>query len=112
MRRVGPRSSGADPGPACYGRGGTAPTVPDADLVLGRIEPGQFAGGKIALHPERAERAVAATISEPWKLRTNVGAAGIAEMKFGAGKGRKGLVLIVTIGTGLGTALFLSLIHI
>ena len=77
---VGPDSAGAVPGPACYGRGGTAPTVTDADLVLGRIEPGQFAGGKIALHPERAERAVAATISEPLRLPTSVGAAGIAEI--------------------------------
>ncbi len=77
---VGPDSAGAMPGPACYGRGGTAPTVTDADLVLGRIEPGQFAGGKIALHPERAERAVASTISEPLKVPTSVGAAGIAEI--------------------------------
>ena len=77
---VGPDSAGAMPGPACYGRGGTAPTVTDADLVLGRIEPGLFAGGKIALHPDLAERAVASTISEPLKLSPSVGAAGIAEL--------------------------------
>src|SRR5262249_1726788 len=55
---VGPESSGADPGPACYGRGGTEPTVTDADLVLGRIDPAAFAGGDIALTPERARAAV------------------------------------------------------
>ena len=42
---VGPESAGAEPGPACYGRGGTEPTVTDADVVLGRIDPGYFAGG-------------------------------------------------------------------
>ncbi len=46
---VGPDSAGADPGPACYGRGGEAPTVTDADLVLGRIDPAGFSGGKMAL---------------------------------------------------------------
>ena len=46
---VGPDSAGSQPGPACYGRGGSAPTVTDADLVLGRIDPREFAGGKIAL---------------------------------------------------------------
>jgi N-methylhydantoinase A len=46
---VGPNSAGADPGPACYGRGGTAPTVTDADLLLGRIDPTGFSGGRMAL---------------------------------------------------------------
>src|SRR5207244_2537563 len=47
--RVGPESAGADPGPACYGRGGTAPTVTDANLVRGLLDPGNFLGGRIAL---------------------------------------------------------------
>ena len=51
---VGPESAGAEPGPACYGRGGTEPTVTDADVVLGRIDPGHFAGGSIKLSPEKA----------------------------------------------------------
>ena len=55
---VGPDSAGSDPGPACYGRGGSAPTVTDADVVLGRIDPTRFAGGKIALDPLLAHRAV------------------------------------------------------
>src|SRR6202011_877610 len=46
---VGPDSAGADPGPACYGRGGVAPTVTDADVVLGRIDPTGFSGGRMAL---------------------------------------------------------------
>ena len=55
---VGPESAGADPGPACYGRGGEAPTVTDADVVLGRIDIESFAGGAVAIHPERAARAI------------------------------------------------------
>ena len=47
--RVGPRSAGADPGPACYGRGGTTPTVTDANVVLGRLNPAFFLGGEMAL---------------------------------------------------------------
>jgi N-methylhydantoinase A len=56
--RVGPRSAGARPGPACYGRGGTEPTVTDANLVLGRIDPDGFAGGQMTLDTERAKTAV------------------------------------------------------
>ena len=55
---VGPRSAGADPGPACYGRGGTEPTVTDADLVLGRLEPGAVLGGAISLDLGAAEGAL------------------------------------------------------
>jgi len=56
--KVGPESAGADPGPACYGRG-TAPTVTDANLVAGRLIPGNFLGGAMQLHPDRAARALA-----------------------------------------------------
>lgn len=56
--RVGPRSAGAEPGPACYGRGGTEPTVTDAHVVLGRIRPGHFLGGRMQLEPDRAREAV------------------------------------------------------
>jgi N-methylhydantoinase A len=56
--RVGPKSAGADPGPACYGRGGTLPTISDADLVLGRINPDYFLGGKMKLDAAAAHRAV------------------------------------------------------
>jgi N-methylhydantoinase A len=56
---VGPDSAGATPGPACYGRGGREPTVTDADVVLGRIDPRSFAGGRVSLHPELAQAAMA-----------------------------------------------------
>jgi N-methylhydantoinase A len=58
LLRVGPKSAGADPGPACYGRGGSEPTVTDANVVLGRIDPGFFLGGKMPLDPGLAHRAI------------------------------------------------------
>jgi N-methylhydantoinase A/oxoprolinase/acetone carboxylase beta subunit len=58
--RVGPRSAGAEPGPACYGRGGDQATVTDASLLLGYLDPARFAGGSLALDVAAAERAVAA----------------------------------------------------
>jgi N-methylhydantoinase A len=77
---VGPDSAGSDPGPACYVRGGTAPTVTDADVVLGRIDPARFAGGKIALDGARAEAAVQATIADPLGMAVADAARGIAEI--------------------------------
>jgi N-methylhydantoinase A len=59
LLRVGPRSAGADPGPVCYGRGGTQPTVTDANLVLGRLNPATFAGGEVDLDVAAAETAIA-----------------------------------------------------
>lgn len=56
---VGPRSAGAEPGPACYGKGGTEPTVTDANLVVGRIDPDYFLGGQMEVSRELAEQAVA-----------------------------------------------------
>ncbi|MCQ9154950.1 hydantoinase/oxoprolinase family protein [Acidomonas methanolica] len=57
---VGPHSAGSEPGPACYGRGGTDPTVTDADLLLGRIDPANFAGGDMPLHASDASQAIRA----------------------------------------------------
>ncbi len=62
--RVGPASAGADPGPACYGWGGTDPTVTDADLVLGYLNPDYFLGGKIQLDPGRARTAIRQGVAE------------------------------------------------
>ena len=59
LLRVGPRSAGADPGPACYGRGGTKPTLTDANLVLGYLDAGFFLGGSMALDRAAAETAIA-----------------------------------------------------
>ena len=77
---VGPDSSGSDPGPACYGRGGSAPTVTDADVVLGRIDPARFAGGKIGLDPSLARRAVLADIGSRLEMAAEEAARGIVEI--------------------------------
>jgi N-methylhydantoinase A len=77
---VGPDSAGSDPGPACYARGGTAPTVTDADVLLGRIDPARFAGGKIALDIARATEAVRTTIATPLGMSVHEAARGIAEI--------------------------------
>ena len=62
---VGPESAGANPGPACFGRGGTAATVTDADLVLGRINPDYFLGGDYELEPERAADVIREAVAAP-----------------------------------------------
>ncbi|HSS64542.1 MAG TPA: hydantoinase/oxoprolinase family protein [Gammaproteobacteria bacterium] len=77
---VGPDSAGAEPGPAAYNRGGDHPTVTDADILLGRIEPSHFAGGKVALAPERASEAIARDIGNPLGLDPLMAAYGITEM--------------------------------
>ena len=77
---VGPDSAGADPGPACYGRGGKAPTVTDADLLLGRIDPLGLSGGRMALDKEAAEGAVQQTVAGPLDLTLPLAAFGIAEI--------------------------------
>lgn len=78
--RVGPQSAGAEPGPACYRRGGTEPTVTDADVVLGRIDPEAFAGGTLALDRAAAERALRERIGAQLKLDAHWAAAGIGEI--------------------------------
>jgi N-methylhydantoinase A len=62
---VGPDSAGAEPGPACYGRGGSEATVTDADLVIGKIDPQRFAGGKIGIDVSQAEAALLDTVGNP-----------------------------------------------
>jgi N-methylhydantoinase A len=74
---VGPDSAGSVPGPACYGRGGTQPTVTDADAALGRLDPSRFAGGSIGLDVGRAEAAVGGAIAG---MAPRQGAVGIAEI--------------------------------
>jgi N-methylhydantoinase A len=77
---VGPRSAGSDPGPACYDRGNENATVTDADVVMGRINPASFAGGKITLAPEKSEAAIAAAIGVPLGLSNDIAAAGVDEI--------------------------------
>ena len=78
--QVGPESAGADPGPACYGRGGARPAVTDANLALGRYDPERFAGGSLRLHPERARDALAAEVGGPLGLSAEMAALGVVEM--------------------------------
>jgi N-methylhydantoinase A len=74
---VGPHSAGADPGPVCYGRGGTRPTVTDADLVCGYLNPEYFLGGAQVLDITAARAALTSQIAEPLKLELLEAAAGI-----------------------------------
>jgi N-methylhydantoinase A len=78
--RVGPQSAGADPGPVCYAKGGTQPTVTDANLVTGRLNPDYFLSGAVPLHAESAHRAVAEHIAQPLGMDTLAAAAGILQV--------------------------------
>jgi N-methylhydantoinase A len=78
--RVGPRSAGARPGPACYGRGGQKPTVTDANLVLGFYDPDFFLGGTMALDRKAAEAVIADGIGKPLSLELTRAAWGIHEI--------------------------------
>ncbi len=109
---VGPESAGADPGPACYGRGGTAPAVTDANLLLGRYDPARFAGGSVRLHPEAAAAAMAKDVATPLNLPVPMAALGVVEMvdenmanaarvhAIESGKGYEGRTLIAFGGGG------------
>jgi N-methylhydantoinase A len=77
---VGPDSAGSTPGPACYGRGGALPTVTDADLLLGWIDPARFAGGQIALAPGRAEEAVRGAVADGLGMSAEQAALGVTEI--------------------------------
>jgi len=77
---VGPHSAGSEPGPVCYGRGGSEPTVTDADLVLGRIDPATFSGGKMPLNSGSATRAIAERIGGKLNLAVEHAALGISEV--------------------------------
>ena len=78
--RVGPHSAGSSPGPACYGQGGHEPTVTDASVVLGLVNPAYFAGGTLALDPDAAHTAIRTRIAEPLGLSVEDAAAGIHQV--------------------------------
>ena len=78
--QVGPESAGAEPGPACYDRGGTAATVTDADVVMGRIVPEYFAGGSMPLAADQARAAVARSIGAPLGLDAQLAAFALSEI--------------------------------
>src|SRR3954447_8745562 len=77
---VGPESAGSEPGPACYQRGGERPTVTDADVALGLIDPAAFAGGTIALDPARSRNALNRDVGEPLGLTAETAAYAVHEM--------------------------------
>ena len=80
MLFVGPRGAGADPGPAAYGRGGTEPTVTDAQLVLGRLRPGPYAGASMDLDLDAAREAVRRRVAQPLGLTVEAAAAGVVSL--------------------------------
>jgi len=78
--KVGPRSAGAEPGPACYGRGGQFATVTDANLVLGRLSPERFLGGEMQLDLDAARRVVASEVADPLGVKVEEAADGILKI--------------------------------
>jgi N-methylhydantoinase A len=96
--RVGPESSGSFPGPACYGRGGRRPTVTDADLILGYIDPDFFLGGRMRISPTAAARALEEDVARPLGLSLIDAAAGIYEI---ANANMADAIRIVTLERGI-----------
>ncbi|MGI2294840.1 hydantoinase/oxoprolinase family protein [Paenibacillus sp. GXUN7292] len=80
LLQVGPRSAGSNPGPACYGRGGTEPTVTDANLLLGYLNPDHFLGGEMKLDRAAAEQAIAVHVAEPLGITPIEAALAISEI--------------------------------
>lgn len=78
--RVGPESAGSEPGPACYGRGGAKPAVTDADLVLGKLDPTNFAGGTMTLNTEASAKALSDVLGDPLDMDAPTAAFGLAEV--------------------------------
>ena len=78
--RVGPRSASSVPGPVCYNRGGTEPTVTDADAVVGLIDPETFSGGAVKLDIDKARRAMKERIGDPMNLEASAAAHGVYEV--------------------------------
>ena len=80
LLKVGPDSAGSDPGPGCYPRGGTVPTVTDADLVLGYLDPGFFLGGEMQLEAQRAANAIETQVAVPLGVELIRAATGIHDV--------------------------------
>jgi len=78
--RVGPESAGSEPGPACYGLGGERPAVTDADLVLGRLDPDNFAGGSISLDPEKSAAVLDEVVGGSLDMDVTTAAFGVSEV--------------------------------
>ncbi|WP_226357178.1 hydantoinase/oxoprolinase family protein [Pseudonocardia sp. ICBG601] len=96
--KVGPRSAGAVPGPVCFGQGGTEPTVTDAQLLLGYLDPETFLGGRMRLDRDAAERALRSRVAEPLGLDVAEAAAGILRI---AETNMANAIRAVTVARGL-----------
>ena len=96
--QVGPKSAGAAPGPACYGFGGTEPTVTDANVVLGYLNPDYFLGGKMRIHPELSRKAIEERIAKKVGLDVIAAAEGIYEL---ANTHMGSAIRIVTLQRGI-----------
>ncbi|OLS60337.1 hydantoinase/oxoprolinase family protein [Pseudomonas putida] len=78
--RVGPHSAASEPGPACYGRGGLEPTITDANLLLGRLDADNFAGGALRLSSDNAASAMGRVIGQPLNMQADTAAFGVCEV--------------------------------
>jgi N-methylhydantoinase A len=101
--KVGPRSAGADPGPVAYARGGTEPTITDANLVLGRLVPDTLLGGRMTLDAEAARAAIEAKIARPLGLSVEAAAHGIVRV---ANAGMSRAIRSVSVERGYDIARF------
>jgi N-methylhydantoinase A len=97
MLKVGPQSAGASPGPAAYGRGGTLPTVTDANVLLGRLSPTSLLGGRMAMYPEAAETAIQTGTAERLRKSVEDVAIGILEI---ANAHMTGAVRVISVEQG------------
>ncbi|HUJ75378.1 MAG TPA: hydantoinase/oxoprolinase family protein, partial [bacterium] len=95
--RVGPRSAGADPGPVCYGKGGAEPTITDANLALGRVDPGYFLGGDLQLDAEAARAALESRVARPLGISLQQAASGVVEI---ANAGMAAAMRLVSVQRG------------
>jgi N-methylhydantoinase A len=101
MLHVGPRSAGAVPGPACYGRGGTEATITDACLVLGYLDPGYFLGGRMTLDPARAVAAVEEHVAIPLGMSLDAAAAAVVQLQV---EHMVGAIEAITLNQGVDPA--------
>ena len=107
--RVGPESAGSEPGPACYGRDGKRPAVTDADLMLGKLDPDNFAGGSIKLHPENSKAALKAELGSKLNMDETEAAWGLAEV---VDENMANAARVHAVENGEDLSEYLSLIHI
>jgi N-methylhydantoinase A len=101
--KVGPQSAGAQPGPVCYGAGGTEPTVTDANLVLGRLNADNFLAGRLKLHADLAEEAIRTRVAAPLGMDVSEAASAIVEI---ADAHMSDLIRRVTVERGLDPSRF------